>query len=115
MPRKKPTKTSLRIKADTIFSKWIRRDGYCIRCGKTDGLQCAHIVSRRYLSTRWDADNAVSLCSGCHIYMTHRPLEWDVWVIKHMGEEAYAALKRRALKTAKPDYDAILERLKKAT
>lgn len=112
--RKKPSRTTLRIKADTLFSKFIRRTGTCARCGAVDRLQCAHIVSRRYLSTRWDEDNAVSLCSGCHIYMTHRPLEWEQWVIQKMGEENYAALKRRALVSAKPDYDAIVERLKKA-
>jgi hypothetical protein len=46
--------------------------------------------------------------------MTHRPLEWEQWVIRWMGAENYEALKRRALKTAKPDYEAIVDRLKKA-
>lgn len=112
--KRKPSRTSLRTKADTLFSLHIRRDGVCVRCGKTEGLQCAHIVSRRYLSTRWDDDNAVCLCAGCHIYMTHRPLEWDVWVTKRIGADAYAAIKRRALKTTKPDYEAIVARIKKA-
>lgn len=111
---RRPNKTALRIKADTLFSHRIRAIGACARCGTTERLQCAHIVSRRYLGTRWDDDNAVALCAGCHVYMTHRPLEWEQWVIKRFGAESYEALKKRALAPAKPDYESIVERLKKA-
>lgn len=107
-------KTALRIKADVLFSQRIRAYGQCARCGTTQRLQCAHIVSRRYLSTRWDDDNAIALCAGCHVYFTHRPLEWEEWVVKRFGAEWYEGLKKRALKPAKPDYEAIVERLKKA-
>lgn len=114
-PKKKkaPSKTRLRILADTLFSKLVRLVGACVNCGGVSALQCAHIVSRRYLCTRWDFDNAVCLCASCHLYYTHRPLEWEAWVIERKGEDEYSALKRKALGTCKPDYDEIIDTLKK--
>lgn len=55
---------------DTLYSKIIRFDKErCERCQHTAALQCAHIMSRRHLSTRWMLEpvkNAVALCSACH-------------------------------------------------
>ena len=103
---------TLRNKADKLFSLKVREIGYCRRCGQTTGLQCAHICSRRYLSTRWDLDNAMCLDSGCHIYFTHHPIEWDLFVISCIGEEKYNALKKRALIIKDYiDYEEIIRRL----
>ena len=82
---------------DKWFSVIVRAEGRCRRCGTTEGLQCAHIVSRRYSGTRFSRDNAMCLCARCHMYFTHRPLEWDEYVTSLMGESAYADLKRRAI------------------
>lgn len=111
---RKPTKTALRIKADTLFSQKVRAAGRCARCGAADRLQCAHIVSRRYLCTRWDKDNAICLCAGCHMYFTHRPLEWEEWITSRIGTANYEELKRKALGTCKPDYPEILAEIKRA-
>ena len=87
-----------RKQADKWFSLWIRhRDGKCRDCGSTDYLQCAHLVSRRYKNIRTSASNAVALCRGCHMKFTHRPLEWEQWIIDEFGCEHYDALKRQAL------------------
>lgn len=116
---KKPTKTALKKKADTLFSLYIRaRDGMCQRCGSSDRLQCAHGFSRRYLGTRWDEENAWALCAGCHVYWTHRPLEWDETMLLWLGVDRYAALRKRALTITQPDYDLVIaeltEKLKEA-
>lgn len=91
-----------RDQLDRWFSMIVRSVGHCRYCGTTERLQCAHIVSRRYLGVRFDFGNAYCLCAGCHLRFTHRPLEWEQYVIEQMGEEAYRDLKRRALDSRGP-------------
>ena len=52
--------------ADKLFSKLVRqRDGVCLYpgCIKKDNLQCSHYWGRRKESTRFDFDNADTLCA----------------------------------------------------
>lgn len=75
--RKTPTLSN----QDDKFSRLIRsRDGACRKCGTTEHLQCAHIVSRTYLRTRHDPENAIALCRSCHVRFTFLPVEWRRWV-----------------------------------
>lgn len=113
--RGKPQQSRSRARAqcDSLFSKLIReRDGHCLNCGGHDFLQCAHIVSRDYKAVRCSPDNAVCLCRSCHVYFTHRKIEWDVWVETMIGREAYDGIKSRALTYQTPDWFEVLERLK---
>ena len=73
---KKPTRKSLVIKLDTIFSQYIRRKdaiddiATCVTCGKKDHwkkLQCGHFASRKHYSTRWDELNVGVQCYGCNV------------------------------------------------
>ncbi len=67
--------------ADRAFSLYVRtRDGRCLGCGSRDRLQCAHIQGRAYYGVRFDPENAVALCSGCHVRWTHDPEGWREWV-----------------------------------
>lgn len=76
-------KTAIKKKLDVLFSKIVRSVGRCERCGKTEHLQCAHIFSRRHLSLRYDFENAICLCAGCHLYWWHlEPAEAIRWVSK---------------------------------
>ena len=75
--------------ADRLFSLLIRtRDDWtCKSCGRGQQqavMQCAHIVSRRYRAVRWNALNAVCLCSACHVGYTHDPIGWEDWVEDHL-------------------------------
>jgi hypothetical protein len=74
------------------------RDRRCVACGAESGLQWAHILSRRYLQVRWDPRNSVVLCVRCHVYYTHRPLEWERWASDRLGAGTLAILKDRALR-----------------
>lgn len=109
--RKAPTAKQLTAKADALFSLIVRAPGYCANCGETQNLQCAHGYSRRYRNTRWDERNAWCLCRGCHMYFTHRPIEWDNWMLTRMGGENYWTLRALALSTEKVDLSAVLARL----
>lgn len=81
-PNKKNKKGEIRKKDAEFRIEIIARDRICQRCGKgaTQGqLQCAHIYSRRYKSIRWDMDNALTLCAGCHFYVHQNPVEFAFW------------------------------------
>lgn len=104
-----------KLEADKLFSKLIRtRDRYCQMCGTDYDLDCAHIFSRGYFSTRWDPANAVALCSGHHKEFTHRPIEWDDWCIERMGREAWDALRFKARRGGMPDVGLTITELRVA-
>lgn len=94
--------------ADARFSLEIReRDRWtCQRCGTsyvppTRALHCAHIFSRGKYRTRFDPDNAVALCYGCHRHIDTHPIEKETFFRERMGDEAYDALRLRANRTLK--------------
>lgn len=102
-------------KCDALFSKIVRRVGFCIETKVKYNLQCAHIVSRSYHATAWDLDNAVCLFKNRHCYYTHHPVEWENFVNETIGEEKHKELKKRALnyKAMKlSDYKELYARLK---
>ena len=81
-----------KIQLDKWFSMIVRSVGECVRCGAISGLQCAHIISRRYLGVRFSLDNALCLCASCHMFFTYRPLEWDRYITDRIGEQAFLDL-----------------------
>ena len=109
---KKPSKSKLKRQADRLFSLIIRSRAHCERCGTTNNLQCAHVFSRRYLGTRWNEENAYSLCAADHVFYTHRPIEWEDWCIKRMGLMEWEILRGAALIVTKPDYPMLVESLR---
>lgn len=67
------TQSFRRIKLDAndiLYSKIIRYGvNRCFRCHLWRDVQCAHIMSRRYYSTRFTLTpkpNAIPLCASCH-------------------------------------------------
>lgn len=80
MPKtaKKPTRSKLIKKLDTVFSQYIRlsnadNNGYCtcVTCNKTffwKEIQAGHFMSRKHYSTRWDERNVKPQCVRCNIY-----------------------------------------------
>lgn len=77
------------------------------------GLDCAHIVSRRYSPTRVDFDNAVALCREHHAYFGERRFEWENWVIGRIGYAEWEALVTKAHDLSiRPDWNAEAARLR---
>jgi hypothetical protein len=108
---------------DKLASELCRLRGHCeaedkCRSNKKESssaarrLTWAHIISRKYLLTRWSLDNCFCLCWGCHWYYTNHPLEWEEFVISKIGENKLMELKRRARENKKPDYELIAYELK---
>lgn len=82
--------------ADRAFSDAIRtRDNYQCQFCHAVGTDCAHIVGRREKITRWDADNALTLCRTHHRYFTDHPAEFEAWIIERIGHEDYGYLQAR--------------------
>ena len=81
------------IKAlDVTASLYYRqRTPYCEAKG-LDHLECkgslqwCHVFSRRYKSIRYEPYNNLVMCSAHHVYYTHRPEEWAVFMIEHFSK-----------------------------
>jgi hypothetical protein len=92
----KPTRKSLVIKLDTVFSQYIRRKdaideiAECITCGKKDHykkLQCGHFMSRRHYSTRWEENNVGVQCYGCNISRHGEQYKFSLYLGNNLSEE----------------------------
>jgi len=83
-----------RDKYDALFSNLVREraDYQCETCGKSyrespGGFHCSHIFSRRHTRTRYEPDNAMSQCYGCHQKWGSNPVEfyWKLEEILGVG------------------------------
>ena len=65
---RKPTKKSINKQKLIEWAKQVKeRDGHkCIICSRTEKLQSHHLINARYLKTRFELDNGVTLCFFCH-------------------------------------------------
>lgn len=81
------TKTSITRALDKVASEIVRKRGRCERCSKKETLQCCHIYSRTYRNLRWDLDNLLCLCAGCHFYFHKNPIEFTRFIEQKLGKE----------------------------
>ena len=104
-----PTKRPIKKLADGLWALIVRHKchGRCIACGTTALIQAAHIVSRRYHSTRYRLDNGVPLCAGCHRAYTSDPLGWKQFIDWRLPG-ALEILEPAALVVVKLDYVAVV-------
>lgn len=97
-------------KADKLFSYFIRHrdNSTCQRCHKwyempTTALHCSHFHGRGKKSVRFDPENAMAACYGCHRWLTANPHEHRALWFKRLGEKAYDRLTLRANTPQKVD------------
>jgi len=114
---KKPTRKSLVIKLDTIFSQYIRRKdaineiAECITCGKKDHykkLQCGHFQSRSHYSTRWLETNVGVQCYGCNISRSGEQYKFSQYLGNKLAQEMYIKSKQ-IVKFADVDLQDMIE------
>lgn len=96
--------------ADRKFSNFVReRDGKCLRCFKTEALECSHYWERGKKGTRFDPKNCIALCHWCHTRWDKKQnQEYREFMLKRLGQEEYAALEIRA-RTSKQMWNAVYE------
>lgn len=108
---KKPERKKLIEELDSEFSKFIRRrDGYkCITCGSTYKPQCGHYVSRKYMSTRWDARNCNCQCMACNVFLHGNMDEYAIKLKEKYGEKVLEELNELKHTTVKYTLDELLD------
>jgi len=95
----------IRLRAtDRLFSQYIRqRDKFtCQRCrhifpsDDAQGLDNSHYWGRWHENTRFDEDNCISLCCGCHrIWAEEGREEYKAFMVHRLGERGYDLLEYR--------------------
>jgi hypothetical protein len=107
-------RTTLRNKADKLFSELIRRRGACERCTKKTNLQTSHLISRSNLHLRFDERNSLCLCAGCHMFWFHKnPLEaWEWYRAVYKKDYEYLLKEKNVIET-NIDYQKIIDKLKR--
>jgi len=82
--KKARQRRSIVLKLDALArQRCFERDGHkCVRCGSPK-VQWAHVISRRHLITRWELDNALSLCYADHAYWHSYPSLSGPWFAKN--------------------------------
>src|SRR5690349_15956172 len=106
-PRKKTSARRLKQQLDLIIrEQMLERDGHaCLRCKKSNVvLQAAHVHSKgKYQRLRFELDNLLTLCIGCHLYWAHKePLEFADWFRANWPDRAD---KLHSLKNSAPKVD----------
>lgn len=92
-----------RTTADALFSEYVReKAGWCCqRCGAYMGnsrqrLHCSHFHSRANPRVRFDEDNVMAACFGCHDFLGKNPHEHNELFRRRLGETAFDLLLVRA-------------------
>jgi hypothetical protein len=86
---------------------FVRDERRCRRCGSTQHPQWSHIYSRRYLSVRWNADNSMVLCAGCHLWWHGNPVDAGRWCEELLGRARLATLNAARYRGGRPDYEEV--------
>lgn len=112
-PVRKVKRTTLRNRADRMFSELIRQQGYCEGEEWGDGvacdtmLQCAHVIGRANYRLRWVPDNAFCLCRAHHVHYTHHPLDWFA-MLQERYPQRFERLRELAREPWDRDYDKVI-------
>ena len=106
MANRKPTRSHLVKKLDTVFSQYIRRRyaqgdiATCVTCGKKDHwkrMDAGHFMSRKHYATRWDEDNVQVQCKSCNLYNQGEQYKYSIF----LGSEKAEELLRKSRETVK--------------
>ena len=95
-----------RLAADSWFSRCVREAAKwkCQRCGAqhdpgSQGLHCAHFMTRGKWATRFDPLNVAALCYGCHSFIDSRPYEKAQWFEEFLGSNVAQIIREKSENT----------------
>jgi len=96
---KKPTRSKLVKKLDTVFSQWVRlsnadnnKNCICVTCNKVffwKEIQAGHFMSRKHYSIRWDERNVKPQCVGCNVFKYGEQYKFSLFLGKDAAEVLY--------------------------
>ena len=94
---KKPTRSKLVKKLDTVFSQWVRlsnadnnKNCICVTCNKTffwKEIQAGHFMSRKHYSIRWDERNVKPQCAGCNVFRYGEQYKYSLYLGNKLSEK----------------------------
>jgi hypothetical protein len=114
--RAKPSRTTLRRKADRLWSKVILSRGKCEVCGKK-ATNPHHFIGRKNLTLRHDPRNGIALCYTHHVggkQSAHQDPQWIcAWMMEHRPDDYnYLWEKKEELSTT-IDYTQVITNLER--
>lgn len=87
--KKSRTRRKMVLGLDAVARQQVfERDGHlCVRC-KIPGraVQWCHVLGRRHKCVRWELDNALTMCAGCHMFWHEYPTLSGEWFRKNWPE-----------------------------
>ena len=90
------------------------RDKCCQVCGGTSFLNAHHVIGRRNRNVRWDLDNGVLLCSGCHTFRVQSAHQDPLWFSEWFQDRypnRYESIMIKRLISQKLFYDDVSKKL----
>jgi hypothetical protein len=114
--KRKGTLAAMKREADRLWSLIVR--ARAVACESPRAHACrgvcqgAHGFGRSYWNTRWLPINGFKLCQAEHVYFTHRPIQWRLFLVEAWGQGVYDELERLALRAQKPDVEKALADLR---
>lgn len=97
MATKKPTRSKLVKKLDTVFSLWVRQSNAdknnmctCVTCNKTffwKEIQAGHFMSRKHYSIRWDERNVKPQCVACNVYRAGEQYKYSLYLGNNLSKK----------------------------
>ena len=94
----------------------LRDRNTCQRCGtekvREDAqIHWAHIFTRNHKRLRWNPDNSLALCAGCHLWMDREKRDGYLWFARKFPDRAMGLGLLRRDRSRKPKMDLATERL----
>ena len=103
-------------KLDKLWREAIKsRDKSCQICGSVAYLNAHHVIGRRNRNLRWDLDNGILLCSGCHTFKTQSAHQDPLWFMEWFENRhpyRYLTIKENRVSMLKRTYQDYLAELK---
>ena len=101
MPKiKKPTRSKLVKKLDTVFSQYIRlsnadnnKNCICVTCNKKifwKEIQAGHFMSRKHYSIRWDERNVKPQCAACNVFRYGEQYKYSLYLGNKLSKQLLA-------------------------
>ena len=124
----KTERQKLTKRLDDLWSLVVRQraNHTCVKCGRVvipgsgNAMNAHHLIGKGSRSTRWDLENGICLCAGCHRMKTdaaHRqPEKFKKWVMDEYGIGWYANMVVKGNQIKKwtiPELEELLETFKK--
>ncbi|RGY28166.1 recombinase [Bacteroides sp. OF02-3LB] len=128
LQKAKPSKNSLMVKLDIVFSKFIRvrdmrKDGtfICISCNRIlpyEQADCGHYINRKHMATRFNEKNCNAQCRSCNRFDEGNLQGYRRGLISKYGESVVLMLesmKNQINKISDFEYKAMIDYYRKET